>query len=117
MSGVDVLEVMDSEYWMVYGQLHSLCHAANHDERHGQVSTKHVLACLDGTGAAIDAAVEARSAVAELFEAAEAAHHHLKELRRRVSATSHDDADYLTEVESDTSALHAALNRCLGGES
>lgn len=61
--------------------------------------------------------VEARAAVAELVEAAEAAHHHLKELRRRVSATSLDDADYLTEVESDTSALQAALARCRGGES
>lgn len=54
--------------------------------------------------------------VAELIEAAKAAHHHLKELRRRVSAASHDDADYLAEVEFDTSALHAALARCRGGE-
>jgi hypothetical protein len=60
---------------------------------------------------------QARAAVAELIEAAGAAHHHLKELRRRVSATNLDDADYLTEVESDTSALRAALARCRGGES
>ena len=53
--------------------------------------------------------------MAGLIEAAEAAHHHLKELRRRVSATSHDDADYLAEVEFDISALHAAIDRCRGG--
>lgn len=66
-------------------------------------------AYADAWEVGLDGIAEARAAVAELIEAAEAAHHHLKELRRRVSATSHDDADYLTEVESDTSALHAAL--------
>ena len=59
--------------------------------------------------------VKVRAAVAWLMEEAGAAHYHLKELRRRVSATNHDDADYLTEVVSDTSALRAALGRCRGG--
>lgn len=82
-----------------------------------------VLAVLDDCIAALDGCSvapslrEARAAVVDLANSSEAAHHHLKELRRRVSANSHDDADYLTEVEFDTSALHAALASCRGGES
>lgn len=94
MSSIDVLAVMDSEYWAVYGRLHSLCEAANHDERHGQVSTKHVLACLDGTGEAIDAADEARSAVAGLIEA----------------------AALVAEYDPTFLELRAALTRCRGGD-
>ena len=52
---------------------------------------------------------DVRAAVAELIEAAKRAKYHVDQLRRHATATSHDVADYLAEVDSDKATLAAAL--------